>query len=497
MPRKPTLKKKTVTVVVNGKPVAVTLHPPTGSRRSWYAYWAGLIASKSTGCVKLEDAMVVVESMVKNGGTKVVVADAVLSDEEFKEIQRVHFNRKQDERARQRAQKTLQSCLDALAAFREITGLSPIAKATPDDCARFQRVALALPKLWRIKPVSERRPVEFYCDEEREKRRLARSRDDSDDCPRYSANNVLKWSRTLQAAWERCNRNALKRKCVRGVVAEAKLLASNPWTEFTWISGTDRPIRHFDPADLVAFLDYFEATWPGLAVPALLAKTYFWSWGRRAEVAALQWSDLQISPNEYHFDTTGKWGVRKWFRIPAGLHEELQKIRTDSPYVFAAYPDQLRLFYEETGQQDKARKVRRDFDPKNVANWLYKKLKAWSRSAPKGHFTLHHFRKTALQFARRGEDLNQRVAADARLSPTVMMANYVQETDNEMRERSNRTFGRIVASLPADVGQRYGHVEQASSSLQEQLHAAIATENWGLVAALSSRLAKKNQPVVG
>ena len=49
MPRKPKPEKQTITVLVNGTPVAVILHPPTGTRPSWYAYWNGLVASKSTG----------------------------------------------------------------------------------------------------------------------------------------------------------------------------------------------------------------------------------------------------------------------------------------------------------------------------------------------------------------------------------------------------------------------------------------------------------------
>src|SRR5205807_1893193 len=49
-----------------------------------------------------------------------------------------------------------------------------------------------------------------------------------------SPNTVLKWSRTLQAAFQRVNRSAGK-KCVRGVVAEAKLITENPWAQFTWI----------------------------------------------------------------------------------------------------------------------------------------------------------------------------------------------------------------------------------------------------------------------
>ena len=80
--------------------------------------------------------------------------------------------------------------------------------------------------------------------------------DPLDELPCYSPNNVLRWSRSLQAAFERVNRNALKRKCVRGVVDQSKLLKSNPWSQFTWIEGSRRPIRQFDGDELLSFMDY-------------------------------------------------------------------------------------------------------------------------------------------------------------------------------------------------------------------------------------------------
>jgi hypothetical protein len=209
MPRKPTQKKETITVIVNGDPVAVVLHPPSGSRKSWYAFWNGLETSKSTGQRKLQDAIIAAESMVRSGGKRVVLSDMVLSDEEFDEIQRRHFGRRTAERAKQQAKKSLDSCLEAIAAFREITGLQPITLATADDCANFQRVALTLPNMWRRLPLAQRRPVKEYTDDARARRQQSNTADALDDCPRYSPNNVLKWSRSLQAAFERCNHNAL------------------------------------------------------------------------------------------------------------------------------------------------------------------------------------------------------------------------------------------------------------------------------------------------
>jgi hypothetical protein len=87
-----------------------------------------------------------------------------------------------------------------------------------------------------------------------------------------------------------------------------------------------------------------------------------------------------------------------------------------------------------------------------------------------------------------GEDLNRQVAGDARLSESVMMANYVRETDEEMRQRSNRTYRRIVASLPPQVRRRYGYVPSPTEELEEQLQAAYAAKDWQLVAQLAARL---------
>src|SRR3954453_20658947 len=96
MPRKPKLEKETITVIVNGKTIAVILHPPTAARKSWYAYWPGLVSSKSTGEREFEKAVVMAESMVRNGGKKTTLTDALLTEEEFEAIQRAHFSRKQD-----------------------------------------------------------------------------------------------------------------------------------------------------------------------------------------------------------------------------------------------------------------------------------------------------------------------------------------------------------------------------------------------------------------
>jgi hypothetical protein len=60
--------------------------------------------------------------------------------------------------------------------------------------------------------------------------------------------------------------------------------------------------------------------------------------------------------------------------------------------------------------------------------------KDWSKSNLKGPAFVHIFRKTTLQHARRGEDIARQIARDAMVSESVLMTNYVKETDEEMRQ---------------------------------------------------------------
>src|SRR5439155_23458899 len=103
------------------------------------------------------------------------------------------------------------------------------------------------------------------------------------------------------------------------------------------------------------------------------------------------------------------------------------------------------------------------------ADWFHERLREWSATLPKGPATAHVFRKTALQYARTGEDLNRQVAKDARVGEAVMLGHYVKESDPERRAESNRTFARIAASLPPSVAARYGHVPPPADPLETRL----------------------------
>lgn len=165
MPRKPKVQKKDVTILVENHPITITLHPPTKTRTSWYVYWNGLKSSRSTGQSEYQSAVQIADDMIRRWvkgeePLRATPSSTALSDEDFKELQRAHFGRKTDTAARERADKTLHDCLEAIDAFSEIMDISPVTKATPDDCAAFQRKALSLPKNWRKKYPNSKETVD-------------------------------------------------------------------------------------------------------------------------------------------------------------------------------------------------------------------------------------------------------------------------------------------------------------------------------------------------
>ena len=425
------------------------------------------MTSKSTGQHELQEAVKVVESMLRNGGQKTSLGDTVLSDDEFEEIQRRHYAKKTGPIEQERSLKSLRECLDAISAFREISGLTSVALATPDDCERFQRDALQKPKNWRVK----------YADKNQPKRPVEK----------LSANTVVKWSTALQAAFERANRKGGK-KCVRGVVAESKLIDDNPWRNFTWIEGFEKTIRQFDPKELISLLDYFDTKWPGVTVAPAFVKVMLWSWSRKLEVSSLKWSGEKKIDVECHFESTGKWNVTKWFRLPTSLRAELECLKTDSDFVFGCYSEQVRKFHEQHGQGRHACNMRGDFLPENLGDWMHHRVKEWSKTLPNGSAYLHVFRKTTLQHALSGEHIEQAVAEEAHVTPAVMRASYARSKDAEFRRMSNRTYERIRASLPVEVAVRYGFKERPEDRLKEQLDLARSQGDWAAVARIADEL---------
>lgn len=71
------------------------------------------------------------------------------------------------------------------------------------------------------------------------------------------------------------------------------------------------------------------------------------------------------------------------------------------------------------------------------------------------------------------------------------MTNYVQETDEEMRQKSNRTFLRIAASLSLEVARRYGYTKSEPDLLKDQIRMAVNAENWMLVQELTAEMTRR------
>jgi GNAT superfamily N-acetyltransferase len=403
--------------------------------------------------------------------------------------------------------------------------LDRVASATADDCARFQTEALKRPVNWRkdlrtpgqaadelqSTPRSPKKPRPSKTQQRRALNGVPQLAAET-----ISSNTVLKWSRMLQAAFQRANRNAGK-KCVRGVVAEDKLLTANPWTQFTWVEGTDTPIRQFDAGELVSILDFLEKGWKGVPVAVLAVKVLLWSCCRKLEVAGLIWGAGRVFTNdrrvvcasdcsltaegvlaaegrpvaaaEVHFEVVGKWGVERWFRIPGPLFRELLVHRTDSPFVFAAYTEQIRRLHADN--PGCLKKVRDEFTPKNFGRWLYERIKDWAATHG-GDAYLHVFRKTGLQFAHDGEEeeASRKVAADAGVSEKVLLGHYVKP---KLWRQSNRTFRRLLASLPPEVASRYGYVEDERTRLEREREMATEADNWALVAELAAVIGRMDR----
>ncbi len=274
---------------------------------------------------------------------------------------------------------------------------------------------------------------------------------------------------------------------------ESKLLEDNPWRKFTWIEGSDKKLRQFDHSELLSLLDFFETEWPGLAFAPAFVKVMLWSWARRLEVSSLRWIDERKVGSECHFQSTGKWDVTKWFRIPESLRSELETRRTKSEFVFGEFPQRLQEFHHQRGDTAASRRVRMDFVPDNLGDWMYHQIKDCSATQPNGSAYLHVFRKTTLQYALSAEHIQKSVADDASISASVLMSNYAQVADEELRHKSNRTYQRIRNGLSSEVANRYGWDTRPSDEILERLDQARLKGDWESVARLAQELAVQPQ----
>src|SRR5262245_2619716 len=96
MPRKPKVEKQTITVIIDGRPYPIILHPPAKAKKTWYAYWTGLVTSRSTGHKDFASAAAAAEQMLRewkagDSGDRPKTSDLILTDEEFLYVQEAYF----------------------------------------------------------------------------------------------------------------------------------------------------------------------------------------------------------------------------------------------------------------------------------------------------------------------------------------------------------------------------------------------------------------------
>jgi integrase len=252
------------------------------------------------------------------------------------------------------------------------------------------------------------------------------------------------------------------------------------------VEGTEKTIQHFDADELLGFLGFLQEKWPEVRVAASATKVLLWSCCRRLEVAGLKWENVRSIDGQIHFEVVGKWGVERWFRVPEQLYQQMILCRTSSPFVFAAYVEQIaRVHSQNSGC---LKRICSNFTPSNFGRWLYERVKDWAVTQPRGTAYLHIFRKTGLQLAHDGEEVtSKRVADDAGVSESVLLGHYVKP---KLWRQSNRTFRRLLASLPPRVAAEYGYTEDERSRLERQLGMAMDSGNWTLVQVLAERLRK-------
>ena len=119
-------------------------------------------------------------------------------------------------------------------------------------------------------------------------------------------------------------------------------------------------------------------------------------------MAGLTWDSLRLVGNECHFEIIGKWGIERWFRLPEAVYQELLGFRTSSPFVFAAYTEQLRQF--QSSRPNLMTGLKAEFSPKRFGSWFYQRVVEWSKTDCQGagirsYFSQDHL---AARPARRG-----------------------------------------------------------------------------------------------
>ena len=76
-----------------------------------------------------------------------------------------------------------------------------------------------------------------------------------------------------------------------------------------------------------------------------------------------------------------------------------------------------------------------------------------------------------------------------------MVRHYVDETDEELRQGSNRTYHRLIAGLSMEVASRYGYeADSEALGLQMRLQAAVNAQDWKTASDIAQQLVARGKP---
>lgn len=71
-----------------------------------------------------------------------------------------------------------------------------------------------------------------------------------------------------------------------------------------------------------------------------------------------------------------------------------------------------------------------------------------------------------------------------------MVRHYVDETDEELRQSSNRTYNRLIARLNTEVPRQYGYGACSDAlELQVRLQDAVNAQDWKTAREITQQLA--------
>jgi hypothetical protein len=256
------------------------------------------------------------------------------------------------------------------------------------------------------------------------------------------------------------------------------LLSANPFEQVQWVEVDNKIIRQFGRDELKSLLSWKFVG--GCPLVSLFAKISLWACGRLEEMTELRWDWVDSEGYISIPDEKAKWGKGKMFRIPLCTLAELERYRTESPFVWAGYVDQLRDYHKTTGHGSSASKVK-DFNPQRLRISFQKWIGQWSRMNKVEGLSHHAFRRTGLQWSREGQ-LRSSESVYAQASNVGLDVADKHYTTKPKRIWANITYRNIASEIEGDseLASMMGSNSSSTRTIItiEDVQAALAQGNY-------------------